>query len=147
MQHPPSSHPPRDGPYTPPIMGRKLKAPRPKQGARLAALRRAAGFTQAELARLIDVSHSNVAFWETSAKPPRSDVLPKMAAVLGVRVEDLLGPPTGPTSQHAPLATSSGPVGQVQRAFEAVRKLPRRQQLKLVEFVFAFVNEYKRKAS
>ena len=43
--------------------------------------------------------------------------------------------------------TLSGPVGQVERASEVVRKLPRRQQLKLVEFVFAFVNEYNRKAS
>ena len=29
-------------------------------------------------------------FWERSEKPPRSEVLPKMAEALGVSVEDLL---------------------------------------------------------
>jgi hypothetical protein len=41
------------------------------------------------------------------------------------------------------LANRPGPIGEVQRAFEEVRKLPR----KVIEFVFAFVNELKRKAS
>jgi hypothetical protein len=35
----------------------------------------------------------------------------------------------------------------VQRALEEIRSLPRKQQRKVVEFVFVFVNEYKRKAS
>jgi transcriptional regulator with XRE-family HTH domain len=42
-------------------------------------------------AQLIGESQQNVAFWEQSETPPRSDVLPKMAKVLGVRVEALLG--------------------------------------------------------
>ena len=33
---------------------------------------------------------ANIAFWERSEKPPRSDVLPKMAQALGVTVEDLI---------------------------------------------------------
>ncbi|MBK6520180.1 MAG: helix-turn-helix transcriptional regulator [Polyangiaceae bacterium] len=66
------------------------KGPRPAQGARLLALRRAAGLTQVELAKALGVSNANIAFWEWSAKPPRSDVLPALARALRVRVEDLL---------------------------------------------------------
>jgi transcriptional regulator with XRE-family HTH domain len=91
-----------------------------------------------ELARLIGESQANVAYWEKSSKPPRSDVLPKMARVLGVRVEDLLGVGT-------PARTPSRPaVGKVQRVFDEVRRLPRRQQDKVVEVVAALLEQYKR---
>ena len=49
---------------------RKLSKPRPRQGARLAALRRAAGLTQAELADLIGDVQPNIAYWEASEMPP-----------------------------------------------------------------------------
>jgi transcriptional regulator with XRE-family HTH domain len=119
------------------------KGPRPKQGAHLLALRKAAGLTQIELARFLAIPQANIAFWEWSDKPPRSDLLPKMAKALGVSVEDLI---VATRSSAAALAKRPGPVGEVQRAFEEVRSLPRKQQRKVVEFVFAFVNEYKRKA-
>ncbi len=72
-------------------MGRPIAKPRPAQGARLAALRKAAGLSQAELAKALGVPQSSIGFWETASKPPRSDILPKLAKALGVRVEDLLG--------------------------------------------------------
>lgn len=125
---------------------RKPNGPRPLQGARLLALRKAAGLNQADLARLVNESQENISFWERSDKPPRSDILPKMAKVLGVSVEALLGE-HGINDQPLPLSLAPGPTGQVQRAFEKVRRLPRRQQQKVVEFVLAFVNEYYRKAS
>ena len=71
-------------------MGRTLTKTRPKQGVRLAELRKAAGLSQYELARMIGVPQANIAFWERRQKPPRSEVLPKMADALGVRIEDLL---------------------------------------------------------
>ena len=39
--------------YTPPIMARPITKPRPKQGHRLATLRKAAGLSQTELAKAI----------------------------------------------------------------------------------------------
>lgn len=74
---------PKNDPYSPP-MGRKLRKPRPTQGARLLALRNAAGLSQTELARLVGETQANISFWERTDKPPRSDVLPKLAKVLGV---------------------------------------------------------------
>jgi transcriptional regulator with XRE-family HTH domain len=121
-------------------MGRPLSKPRPKQGARLVQLRRDAGLTQTELAELVGEPQANIAFWERSAKPPRSDVLPKLARVLNVRVEELL-------DVEAPLQRRSGPVGRVAQVFDEVRKLPRRQQEKVADVVAALVEQYRRKAS
>jgi hypothetical protein len=68
------------------------------------------------------------------------NVLPKLATVLGCRVEDLLGGPIGPQPKRAE------PVGQLQRVFEQVRRLPRRQQRKVVEVLSALVVQYQRRA-
>jgi transcriptional regulator with XRE-family HTH domain len=121
-------------------MGRKLRKPRPAQGARLVALRKAAGLSQAELARLVGEPQANIAFWERTEKPPRSDVLPKLADALGVRIEELLD------VQALPVRRSL-PAGQIRRVFDEVQKLPRRQQQKVLEVVSAIVEQFKRKAS
>lgn len=122
-------------------MGRPLSKPRPKQGARLVQLRRDAGLTQTELADIVGEPQANIAFWERSAKPPRSDVLPQLAQALSVRVEDLLG-------VHTPLPQRrSGPIGRVAQVLDEVRKLPRRQQEKVADVVAAMVDQYRRKAS
>ena len=133
------ARPPEFLPY-PGDVPRKLSKPRPRQGARLAALRRAAGLTQAELADLVGDVQPNIAYWEQSDKPPRSDILPKLAKVLGVSFEDLLSADILPEPKR-------GPVGRMQKLFADVSRLPRRQQDKVVEFVEAFVTQYKRKAS
>jgi len=39
-------------------------------------------------------------------------------------------------------AKKAGPTGKVQKVFDDVAKLPRRQQEKIVEFVSAFVSQY-----
>jgi len=140
MQAPPASAPEfaQTRPYPLAMArGRKLSRTRPRQGARLAAFRQAAGLTQTELAQLVGESQQNIAFWEASEKPPRSDVLPKLAQVLGVRVEALLG-------ESLPRVRKSGPVGKVQKVFEQVSTLPRKQQERIVETVSALVAQYKR---
>ncbi len=101
-------------------------------------LRLAANLSQTELARLVGEKQQNVAYWEQSDRPPRSDVLPKMAKVLGVSVEELLGESTK--------KRKGGPKGRVKVLFEEVSTLPRRQQDKIVEFLTPLVQQYKRDA-
>lgn len=124
----------------------KPSPPRPAQGARMLAYRKAAGLTQAELAVAVGETQVNISFWERSEKPPRSDVLPKLAAALGVSVNDLLGL-TSTKAKPPPLQTPAGPASQVQKAFEEVRRLPRRQQQKILDVVFAMLEQHNRKAS
>ncbi|MFH1176379.1 MAG: helix-turn-helix transcriptional regulator [Acidobacteriota bacterium] len=121
-------------------MPRRLSKPRPNQGARLVELRTAAGLSQAELAKLIGEPQANVGYWETSSKPPRADVIPKLAKVLGVRVEALL-------DANEPIVRRGvGPVGKVRKIFDEVSLLPRQQQERVVDVVAAMVEQYRRHA-
>lgn len=117
-------------------MARTTQKKRPAMGAHLVELRKAAGLTQTELAEMIGELQQNVAYWELSDKPPRSDVLLKLAEVLGVRVENLLT--TDPVSRRAQ------PPGKARKVFEDVAQLPRRQQDKILEMVSALVQQYRR---
>ena len=116
-------------------MGRPSTKPRGDYGAHLAALREAAGLTQKQLAEKLAVHHSNIAFWERSEKPPRGDVLPALAAALGVTLEVLLN--SAKPRQRKPVAK-----GRMQQMFEAASHLPRRQQLKIVDLLEPFVREH-----
>ena len=133
---------PENRPYTPGVMPRKSTKTRPPQGMRLAALRKAAGLSQYELARFVGVPQPNIAFWEQSEKPPRSEVLPKMAEALGVSVEDLLIGETGKAASRKAAKSNGRPAGKVREVFDRVSKLPRRQQEHIVNWVSAYVSQY-----
>jgi len=109
------------------------------------AFRKAAGLTQKELADAIGETQVNISFWERSEKPPRSDLLPSMAKALGLSVNDILG--INKSKAKPRLSAPAGPIGQAQKAFEEVRKLPRRQQQKILDVVFAMLEQQNRKAS
>ena len=119
-------------------MPRPISKPRPRQGTHLSKLRQAAGLTQAELARLIEVPQQSIAYWEVVDKPPRSDVLPKLAHALNVSVEELLG------TENTGIVRKNGPAGKLRKTFDEVAALPRRQQEKIVEIVTALVEQYTR---
>ena len=123
-------------------MARKLTKERPRLGAHLASLRITAGLSQDELAQRIGVPQQNIAFWEQSDKPPRSDVLIDLANALGVKVEFLLAENSGSGAKR-----KGGPDGKLRRVFEEASGLPRRQQEKIMEFVSAFINQYKQSSS
>ena len=117
-------------------MGRPARHPRPAYGQHLAELREAAGLTQQQLADKLDVPQSNITFWERSEKPPRGEVLSKLAHAVGVSVDVLLGvTPPKPKRQAAK--------GRLQQVFEEAAKLPRRQQQKIVEMAAGFIALHK----
>lgn len=101
--------------------------------SKLRRLREAAGLSVRELARQIGEDHSNVGFWERTGKFPRSDVLIPISKALGVSVEELLGEP-----RPKRVVT---PGGRARQLFEAVSKLPRRQQDKVLDILEPFVRE------
>ena len=112
-----------------------MSEPDPKQGARLRALREAAGLSQRDLAGQLGIHHSNIGYWERSGQPPRSDLLPAMARVLGVNVDRLLG---GVVRRPA----ADAPSGRARTAFQAVSRLPKRQPQKIIDVVEAFVAQH-----
>jgi transcriptional regulator with XRE-family HTH domain len=102
-----------------------------KFGVHLAELRKTAGLSQNQLADKLGVPQSNISFWEQWEKPPRGEVLPKLAEALGVSMDELLN--------CKPPKPKGGPKGKVKEAFEAVAKLPRRQQAHVLKVVHALV--------
>lgn len=122
------------------LYGVPMSAAHLKPLSRLKALREKAGISQRELARLLDVHHSNVSFWERSGLPPRSDLLPQMASVLRVSVDELLG-------QTSRRAKSPAPRGKLGQLFDEVSRLPRRKQQHIVAMLDDMVTAHKARAS
>ena len=59
-------------------------------GQLIKAARRKAGMTQEELGKKIGVSGSSIAQWENDLRNPKLDTLQRIAAALGVPVQDLI---------------------------------------------------------
>ncbi len=60
-------------------------------GARLAALRKAAGFTQQELANEVGTSRRMIAYYEGQTAHPPTTLLPAIATALRITTDELLG--------------------------------------------------------
>ena len=52
--------------------------------------RRRAGLLQRQVAEVLGVSLGTVAMWDTGRNKPRADMLPKIAKLYGVTVDELL---------------------------------------------------------
>jgi len=120
-------------------MGRPAKSERSDFGARVCAVREAAGLSQREVAAHLSISQPSYALWERNDVALRPEQLVKLAGVLGVRVEELLNPPA---TGHR----RGGPAGKARRVFDTLSQLPRSQQQKILEVVEALVAQHSKPA-
>ncbi len=100
-------------------------------GARIAALRRQAGFSQAELAQRLRISASAVGMYEQGRREPAADLLVALADVFGVSVDYLLtgSPRTDRELQTADQALLSS-MAELERKLNRRRSVPfSRQEL------------------
>jgi transcriptional regulator with XRE-family HTH domain len=98
-------------------------------GKRLVALRKQAGYTQTELARELDVSQRMISHYEGSEYPP-AGILPRLAQLLGVSADELLG--------IKPLKKSRQPDSRLLRRMQQIEKLDaakKRQVLQMIDTV------------
>ena len=112
--------------------GRPPKSERSGFGARVHALREAAGLTQQQVASQLGISQPSYALWERNDVALRAEQILKLTEILGVSTDTLLSP----ASNHR---RSGGPAGKARRLFEAVSRLPRHHQHKILEVVEALV--------
>lgn len=88
-------------------------------GARIAALRRGAGWSQAELARRLRVSASAIGMYEQGRREPAADTLVALADTFGVSVDYLLtGRVTEPADTTAVNAMLSRAMENAQAALD-----------------------------
>lgn len=103
-------------------------------GARIAALRRKAGMSQAELARLLKVSASAIGMYEQGRRQPAADTLVELGGVFGVSVDYLL---TGRVSESESqtvegLITQAVETAQAALTHRAGEKLTQRELAALI---------------
>ena len=111
--------------------GRPSQRPRCPFGDRLYAARTAVGLSQAQVAEKLGITQTAYADWERYPVALRPDQVEKLTEILKTSVDQLYG--NGHETHRG------GPVGKARRAFEAVSRLPKRQQHKIVEVGEAFV--------
>ena len=70
-------------------------------GARIAALRREAGMSQAQLAGLLQVSPSAVGMYEQGRREPSADTLVELARIFSVSVDYILTGTPAPSEEQA----------------------------------------------
>jgi transcriptional regulator with XRE-family HTH domain len=109
-------------------------------GERVRTAREVAGLSQRDVAAQLGISQPSYALWEINHVALRPDQLLKLAGILGVRIEELLDPPNGHDRR------GGGPAGKAKRVFEAVSRLPRSQQQKILEVVEALIAQHGRAA-
>lgn len=120
-------------------MPRKIKAEAASGfGERLAALRKAAGITQTALAEEIGISQRMMAYYESPSAHPPANLLPAMAAALGVSVDTLLGVET---SKRRAKASDT----RLQRRMQEIEKMDVRQKRQIMQFLDTFIENEKLK--
>jgi transcriptional regulator with XRE-family HTH domain len=101
-------------------------------GARLAGLRKQAGFTQTALALEIGISQRMMAYYEGPSSFPPATLLPAIARALGVSVETLLGTETAKRKSKA-IDT------RMQRRLQQIATLPAEERRQILQLVDAFI--------
>jgi len=102
-------------------------------GPRLAQLRKAAGYTQIELAQDLGISQRMVAYYESPAASPPANLLPRIAAALGITIDELFG-----RTPKRRLAKQDGD-SRLRRRLLAIEKLDVAEKRQVLQLLDAFI--------
>ncbi len=113
--------------------------PMPKQtrntsitfGERMAALRKAAGFTQQELADEVGVSRRMVAYYEGQSEHPPTTLLPDIAIALGISTDELLG-----VKKVKKVGKADN---RLQRRFQQIEKLGTKEKRQVMQLLDTYI--------
>jgi transcriptional regulator with XRE-family HTH domain len=96
-------------------------------GRRLAALRKARGLSQRDLAARVGISHRMIAYYEAQTKRPPAAKLPTIAKALMVSTDQLLGVTT--------LDIEEPQDSRLWKRLQVFKKLPPKAQRQAVQYV------------
>jgi len=119
-------------PYISDMAGRPPTKPAPAFGTQLAALRKAHGWTQPQLADKLGITLAALTHYERKAENPTADFVAKAAKLFNVSADDLLGHTVKP-------ARKPGPPSQLEERLTAIRKLPRNKQKVVLQLLDSFL--------
>ncbi len=107
-----------------------------KLGQRIAQFRKAQGFTQTQLAQVLNISQQTMAHYEVGRLRIAVAMLPDLAKTLTVSIEELVSG-TAPTNSKG----KRGPTPALQRQIEQVALLPRTKQKFVSEMLDAVIQQ------
>ena len=114
------------------IMPKKTNGNLNNFGSRLAKLRKAAGYTQLELANEISISRRMIAYYEKQTKHLPTNLMPDLARALGVSTDELLG-------INAPKDNGKKLSLRLLRRVKRIEALPQSQQKTLLRTIDTFL--------
>lgn len=114
------------------MIGRPTEKEAPLFGQRLSEARRAKDWTQSQLADALATNVKMIDYYERRAVNPALEVVQACAKALNVSASYLVGADDEPT----PKRRRSGPVSPLERKFQEVKRLPKKKQ----EFILQFLD-------
>lgn len=118
---------PKD-PYNDAMAGRPPLKPAPAFGTNLAALRKARGLTQPQLAEALGITPEMLNYYERRATNPSADFIGKAAVFFAASADDLL-------ALNTKASRKPGPPSQLTQLTERLAKLPRAKQKFVIEML------------
>lgn len=104
-----------------------------KLGERMAELRKESNITQVQLAQMLDISQQLIAAYEAGARKIPASMLPKLAKLFAVSLEELVGMEKMPAKR--------GPASVLQRQIEQIGAMPRAKQKFITEMLEALIKQ------
>jgi len=99
---------------------------------RLAELRKAEGLTQVQVAQKLGITQGSYAHYERGLRRVPLEMIPKIAAAIGTDEEGLLG--------LQPKKGKRGPLSKLDKRFEKVRALPKKEQELAIDMLDRIIN-------
>ena len=124
------------------MKGRPTEKEAPLFGQRLSEARRAKSWTQGELADALDTNVKMIDYYERRAVNPALEVVQGCAKVLDVSASYLVGADDEPK----PSKKKTGPVTPLERRFQEVKRLPKKKQDFILQFLDTVLESNQQKA-
>lgn len=103
-------------------------------GARIAHLRKEAGMSQQAVADALEIAQQTYANYEVARARPSVAMLPTLAQLFGISVDELLG-------VHKNGAGKRGPTPLLQKQIERLNRLPKAQQKVVLKMLDGVLSE------
>jgi transcriptional regulator with XRE-family HTH domain len=111
-------------------------APEHEEGfaARLTRLRKAAGFTQTQLADELGISRRRIAYYESESDHPPASLLQDLARALNTTIDELLG---SQPAKRKPRTASLSP--RLERRLKQIERLSPKPKQQLLSIIDTFI--------
>lgn len=106
-------------------------------GARIAQLRQEAGLSQQAMADTLEIPQQTYANYEVARARPPASLLPELAQVFGISVDELLGVQKNGSGKR-------GPTPLLQKQIERLSQLPKAQQKVVMQMLDGVLSQASR---